>query len=164
MSALVNTSSSETKSRPSRSWRGGSQQMVRNPQCSAYSLTSEPTFPTPTMPSVRSSGAKPSRRASSANAADTHCNTPLALQPAEVDTAILCATVVEVDVVEAYGCGGYELHLRTFQECLVAAGASADDESVSLGNHLLCEGVSIEILHLGVWLQYALQKWYGSVD
>ena len=54
-----------------------------------YSFTNLPTFPTPTMPKVRSCGAKSSRFASSAKAADTHCRTPRALQPAEVETVML---------------------------------------------------------------------------
>ena len=91
MSAWRATSSSGRKPQCSRASRGGSQQRTRKPHVSAYSFTSDPTCPTPTTPSVRPAGCQPCVRARWASTAPAHWSTPLALQPAAVQTRMPCA-------------------------------------------------------------------------
>ena len=91
MSASRATSSSVRNPHRSRSSRGGSQQTTRNPHPSAYAFTSDPTCPTPTIPSVRSAGCQPCVRERWTSVAPTHCSTPWALQPAAVVTSMPCA-------------------------------------------------------------------------
>jgi hypothetical protein len=59
------------------------------------------------------------------------------------------ATIAEVYVVETDGGCGYKLHLRAFEKCAIATGASADDESVGIGNTLLRKGVALKVFHRG---------------
>ena len=63
---------------------------------------------------------------------------------------ILLFAPLFVDVVEAYGCGGYEGHTGAFQKGLVAASAGAYNECVGIGHHLGRKLACVELYHLGV--------------
>ena len=82
-----NSSSSVRKPKPGvRRILGGSQHTTRKPSNRPYSSTSEPTCPTPTIPSVRSDGCQPGSAPRRHSTAMMYCSTPRALHPAAVVT------------------------------------------------------------------------------
>ena len=92
-SGMCNVTMSETASNsgsgvkaagPSTASRGGSLSNTRRPARTAASATSEPTCPTPTMPSVAPGRSRDKAR----KAAITYCATAAALQPGAETTAI----------------------------------------------------------------------------